>query len=74
MNKIVFQIGLLAFSLSLIYFGQRNLDYSEVLLRSFVFFVFVTLSLSVLTILFIKSINKAAARKTSELANKTNRK
>lgn len=74
MNKIVLQIGLLVFFLSLIYFGQRNLDYTEVLLRSFVLFVFATLSLSVLTILFIKSINKASTQKTSEIVKNNNRK
>jgi len=73
MNKIVLQIGFLVFSLSLIYFGQRNLEYSDVLIKSFVLFVFATLSLSVLTILFIKSINKTSTQKSSEIA-KNNRK
>lgn len=72
MNKIVFQIGLLIFFLSLIYFGQRNLEFLSVLLRSFVLFVFSTLSLSILTIIFIKSINKTATQKSSEIAKNNN--
>lgn len=74
MNKIVLQMGFLVFSLSLIYFGQRSIDFTEALLRSFVMFVFATLALSLITILFIKSVNKVSTEKTAEIAKNINRK
>lgn len=74
MNKIVLNVGILVFSLSLIYFGQRNLEFTEVLLRSFVMFVFSTLALAVITILFIKSINRTTVKKNAEIARNITRK
>ncbi|RJP63123.1 MAG: hypothetical protein QY331_02665 [Melioribacteraceae bacterium] len=74
MNKIVLNVGILVFSLSLIYFGQRNLEFTEVLLRSFVMFVFSTLALAVITILFIKSINRTTTKKNAEIARNITRK
>ena len=74
MNKIVLQMGLLVFSLSLIFFGQRSLDFTAVLLRSFVMFVFSTLAISLITILFIKSINTTSTKKNAEIAKNLNRK
>ncbi|MCZ7603264.1 MAG: hypothetical protein M5R37_10360 [Melioribacteraceae bacterium] len=74
MNKIVLNVGILVFSLSLIYFSQRNLEFTEVLLRSFVMFVFSTLALAVITILFIKSINRTTTKKNAEIARNITRK
>jgi len=69
MNKIVLQMGFLVFFLSLIYFGQRNLEWPDVLLRSFVMFVASTALFSVITILFMKAINKTSLKKNDDLAN-----
>lgn len=68
MNKIVLQAGLLFFAVSLIYFGQRNLEIAEVLLKSFVIFVFSTLALALVTILFMKSVNKTSMKKNESIA------
>lgn len=74
MNKIVLQVGLLVFSLSLIYFGQRNISFIDVLVKSFVMFVSSTTTLAVITIIFMKSINKISSKKREEIANNLNRK
>jgi ABC-type multidrug transport system permease subunit len=74
MNKIVLQTGLLIFSLSLIYFGQRNLEFTEVLLRSFIMFVASTLVLAIITLLLIKFINNVSVKKNAEMAKNFNRK
>lgn len=74
MNKIVLQMGLLIFSLSLIYFGQRQLEVADVLLKSFVMFVFSTLALAIITIIFIKSINNTTTKKNAAIAKNLKRK
>jgi len=68
MNKIVLQIGLLIFALSLIYFGQRNMEFIDVILKSFVMFIFSTFAVALITILFMKSINNASMKKNASIA------
>lgn len=63
MNKILLQIGLLFFFLSLIFFSQLGLPIIDVLLRSFIIFIALTVMISLLTILFIRSVNKASQEK-----------
>jgi hypothetical protein len=66
MNKIVVQVGLLVFFLSVIFFVQRGLPIEQILLRSFLVFIFVTIMLAVLSIIIIKSINKALNKKQQD--------
>lgn len=68
MNKIILNLGLLFFFLSIIFFGQRQLSVLDVLFRSFVVFFFITLVLTILGLIFIKSINKKALTKSQELS------
>lgn len=68
MNKIVVQIGLLVFFLGIIFFAQRGLPIEQVLLRAFLVFIVVTIMLSILSIIVIKSINKALNKKKDGLA------
>lgn len=58
MNKIVIRFGLLFFFLAVIYFTQREMSVSDVLLRSFVLFMVITVMVSVFVIAFMKAINK----------------
>lgn len=74
MNKIILLAGLLIFSLSLIYFGQRNLALTDVFIKSFVMFTTATISLAIMIILFIKSINNTSAKKNRELDKELDRK
>ena len=73
MNKIVLNFGLLVFFLSLVVFSQQGLPIEDVLLKSFLIFVSVTLILGVITIIFIKAINKAALEKGKHLQENLNR-
>lgn len=63
MNKIVLYFGLLVFCISIIIFSQQDLQIVDVLLRSLVVFIVVTIMLSILAIAFLKAINKASVNK-----------
>ena len=66
MNKIILQIGLLIFFVSIIFFAQRGLPVEQIFLRSFLVFVFVTIMLSIITILIIKSVHSKSFYKKNE--------
>ncbi|MCF6270934.1 MAG: hypothetical protein L3J41_14550 [Melioribacteraceae bacterium] len=68
MNKIVMNVGMLFFFLSIIFFSQMNLSLVDVLIRSFAIFLFLTSMLGVLAIVFIRSINKKTFEKGNELS------
>ena len=68
MNKIVMNVGMLFFFLSVIFFSQMNLSYVDVLVRSFAVFLFLTSMLGVLALVFIRSINKKSLSKGNELS------
>lgn len=67
MNKIIVQVGLLVFFVSVIFFAQRGMTVDQVLLRSFMIFIFVTSMLAIISILIIKSISKSATKKNNDL-------
>lgn len=69
MNKIVLRIGLLVFFLSVIFFSQRGLQVWEVLLKSFVVFVIVTIMVGVFAIAFMRAIKKNEDEKKAEEMN-----
>ncbi len=63
MNKIVLNLGLLVFFLSVIFYSQQGLMIEDVLFRSFILFFVVTLLLGIIVLAFIKAINKTAVSK-----------
>jgi hypothetical protein len=63
MNKIILNVGLLIFFLSLIIFSQQGMLVEDVLLKSFIIFFVATLMLTVLALSFIKAINKTSVEK-----------
>ncbi|MCB0747059.1 MAG: hypothetical protein KDC52_17115 [Ignavibacteriae bacterium] len=63
MNKIILNIGLLLFFLSVIIFSQQGMLVQDVLLKSFIIFFVATLMLTILALSFIKAINKASIEK-----------
>lgn len=66
MNRIVLQIGLLIFSISIIYFSSRNIPLEDVLLRSTIIFFAFTLLVGLIVLMFMKSINKVSFEKNKE--------
>ena len=74
MQKIVMNVGLLSFFLAVIFFSQKQMPVVDVLLRSFLVFVFLTVMLSIIAITFMKSINKTSYKKNKELAENISRK
>jgi hypothetical protein len=63
MNKIILNIGLLIFFLSIIVFSQQGMLVEDVLLKSFIIFFVATLMLTVLALSFIRAINKTSIEK-----------
>jgi hypothetical protein len=63
MNKIILNIGLLSFFLSIIYFSQRGLSVEDVVIRSFAVFVILTILIGILALTFLKAINKTSQKK-----------
>ncbi|MBA4250809.1 MAG: hypothetical protein C0425_02105 [Chlorobiaceae bacterium] len=67
MNKIIMQFGLLVFFLSIVFFIQREIQIIEVLIRSAIVSVVLTIMITLLALAFIKAINKVAiVRDTKE--------
>ncbi|NCS90395.1 MAG: hypothetical protein AUK34_05420 [Ignavibacteria bacterium CG2_30_36_16] len=67
MNKIILQFGLLVFFLAVIFFSQRGIPLQDILLKSFLIFIVLTVMLSIAAIVFMKSINKSSLDKSKEL-------
>ncbi len=63
MKKIIFNVGLLVFFVSVIIFSQQGMLVQDVLLKSFIVFFVVTLMLTILAITFIKAVNKISIEK-----------
>jgi len=68
MNKIVMNVGMLFFFLSIIFFTQMNLSLLDVFIRSFVVFIFLTSMLGILALVLIRSINKKSFEKGNEFS------
>jgi len=73
MNKIVLNIGLLIFFLSIIFFSQRGLAVEDIIMRALIIFVVSTILMSILVIIFIRSINKTAIAKEKNLTENISR-
>jgi len=63
MNKIILNVGLLIFFLSIIIFSQQGMLVEDILLKSFIIFFVATLMLTVLALSFIRAINKTSVEK-----------
>ncbi len=74
MNKIIVRIGALFFFLSLIFFNQLGLPIIDVLVRSFVVFVFVCIITTLIVLLLIKAASKIPQPKEEELTKNLDRK
>lgn len=55
MNKLVLNIGLLVFCFSIIFFSQRQLPVTEVLIKSLIIFIVTTVVLSIGAYILVKS-------------------
>jgi len=66
MNKIVLQIGLLIFSISVIYYSSRSIPIEDILIRSVIIFFAFTLLTGVIVLIFMKSINKVSFEKNKD--------
>jgi len=64
MNKIILNFGLLVFFISMIIFSQKGWLIEQVLLKSFIVFVVITVMFSILAIVFVKAINKTTFEKS----------
>ncbi len=74
MNKIILNFGLLVFCLSVIFFSRVGLPVQDVLFRSFLIFIAITVMLSIVVIIFIRAVNKVSYQKNDEIINNNIRK
>ncbi len=72
MNKIILQLGMLAFFLSVIFFSRMGLPITELFFKSFVVFVATTVMLSIIIMAFIKAINKTSFEKKRDITKNLN--
>ncbi|MFA6596770.1 MAG: hypothetical protein WCS69_03540 [Ignavibacteriaceae bacterium] len=66
MNKIVLQVGLLVFSISVIYYSSRSIPIEDILIRSTIIFLAFTLLTGLIVLIFMKSINKVSFEKNKD--------
>jgi len=69
MKKIILQIGLLFFFLSAIFFSQRGFSIPDVLLKSFVVFIMVSVMLSFLAIVLLKSVKRETEKEKEDVSD-----
>ncbi len=60
MQKVIIQIGLLFFFLAVIFFAKMGLQLQDILLRAGVLFFALTIMLSVVTLIFMRLLNKSS--------------
>ncbi|MGE5497757.1 MAG: hypothetical protein ACM3Q2_06800 [Syntrophothermus sp.] len=61
------------FFISVIFFSQKGMALEDILIRSLVVFVVATIMLSVLALVFVKSINKTAMAKGKNVIDNNTR-
>lgn len=69
MNKIVLHTGLLVFFIAVIFFGQKGMAIEDIILRSLVIFVSFTIMISLIALIFVRSINKTAITRRKNLTD-----
>ncbi len=67
MSKIIFNFGLLIFFISIVIFTQKGMMVQDVIIKSTIIFLVVTILFSVITLTFIKAINKAFGSKQNNI-------
>lgn len=70
MNKIVLNFGLLIFFISIVVFSQKGMLVQDVLIKSTIVFLVVTIMFSILALAFIKAINKTSTGKQKHINHK----
>jgi hypothetical protein len=60
MQKVIIQIGLLFFFLAVIFFAKMGLPLQDILLRAGILFFVLTIMLSVVTLIFMRLLNRSS--------------
>jgi hypothetical protein len=69
MYKIILNIGLLVFFLSIVYFSRLNVTIYEILFKSFIVFVVITIAANILALVFLKFVNNTSEAKSNKKLN-----
>jgi hypothetical protein len=69
MYKIILNIGLLVFFLSIVYFSRLNVTIYEILFKSFIVFVVITIAANILALVFLKFVNNISEAKSNKKLN-----
>jgi uncharacterized membrane protein YhhN len=73
MNKVILQIGLLVFFLGVLFFTRMGLPLQDILFRSVILFLALTIIMSVIAIMFLKSLKKISPGMTNEFSENPDR-
>lgn len=74
MHKTIIQIGLLIFFLAVFFFTRMGMPIQDILLRSLVLFLAATILLSIIILIFYKSINKMSSNSDEDFSDNLDRK
>jgi membrane protein implicated in regulation of membrane protease activity len=74
MNKIIIKFGLLVFFLAVIFFSRIGIPLQDVVFRSFLVFIVLTVMISLVALLFTRSVNKISRDKQKDLTQNLSRK
>ncbi len=66
MNKVILNFGLLIFCFALIFFSQRGMPILDVLIKSSVVFVVLTIVVSVVTLFIIRFLSKSTTYNSAD--------
>ncbi len=66
MNKVLLQFGLLIFCFALIFFSQRGMPLQDVVIKSFIVFITLTIVISIVALFILKIINKNETLTTAD--------
>jgi multisubunit Na+/H+ antiporter MnhG subunit len=69
MNKIIIQIGLLIFFISLVVFGKIGLPIQDVLMRALLAAITISIMISIVAILLVKALNNVSVKKEIASSN-----
>ncbi len=70
MHKTIMQIGLLIFFLAVFFFTRMGMPIQDILIRSVVLFLAATILLSIIVLIFYRSVNKVSSDSDENFSGK----
>ena len=74
MHKAIIQIGLLIFFLAVFFFTRMGMPIQDILLRSTILFLAATILITVVALIFFRSVNNISSDSSEEITENSDRK